>query len=211
MPQEGYLQKVKALCVKYNVLLIADEVQTGFGRTGYMFGHEHDMPNDKPDILVFAKSASGGFYPVSGILASKEIMSQVKAGEHGSTFGGNPLGMAIAKKAIEVLTEEGMVENSRNMGKYLLDSVKSNIKSELVADVRGRGLFAGIEIRHDAKVDGGDFAKILFGNGLLTKSTHDYVVRLSPALVIEKNEVDHAVEILDKSMKQLEQLQASRS
>ena len=97
-----------------------------------MFGYSNDMPNDKPDILIFAKSASGGFYPVSGILASKAIMDNVKAGEHGSTFGGNPLGMAIAKRAVEVLIEEGMVENSRKMGDYLNKSVKNNVKSDLI-------------------------------------------------------------------------------
>jgi ornithine--oxo-acid transaminase len=179
--------------------LIADEVQTGFGRTGHLFGYTHDMGDDKPDILVFAKSAAGGFYPVSGILASREIMSCVKAGEHGSTFGGNPLGMAIAQKAVEVIIEEGMVENSRNMGDYLMSKI-SKFSSPLINEVRGRGLFQGIEIKDGLKVDGNDFAKVMFSNGLLTKATHDLTVRLSPALVIRQDEIDTAVEILEKSL-----------
>jgi len=211
MPDNGYLAKVKALCKKYNVLLIADEVQTGFGRTGYMFGYEHDMgKDDKPDILVFAKSASGGFYPVSGILADAHIMDLIKAGEHGSTFGGNPLGMAIAKRAVEVIVEEKMVENSAKMGEYLLSKTKT-LSSPLLQEVRGRGLFQGIEVKAGLHVDGNDLSKIMFTNGVLTKATHDLTVRLSPALVINKEEIDAAMTIIEKSMVQLEELNEERS
>jgi ornithine--oxo-acid transaminase len=189
MPEPGYLKKVKALCKKYNALLIADEVQTGFGRTGYLFAYEHDMIDEKPDILIFAKSVSGGFYPVSGILADAHIIDLVKAGEHGSTFGGNPLGMAIAKRAVEVLVEEGMVENSRKMGEYLMAGLKS-FKSPLIHDIRGRGLFQGLEVKNGLKVDGNDLSYIMFYNGMLTKATHERTVRLSPALVINKEEID---------------------
>jgi ornithine--oxo-acid transaminase len=197
--------------VKYNVLLIADEVQTGFGRTGTFMGYEHDMDKgSKPDILIFAKSVAGGFYPVSGILADSHIMDQVKAGEHGSTFGGNPLGMAIAKRAVEVIIEEGMVENSAKMGDYLISKTRQ-LTSPLIKEVRGRGLFQGIEIKDGHHVDGNDLAKILFQNGLLTKATHDLTVRLSPALVITSDEIDFAMEIITKSMSQLEDLNHQRS
>lgn len=175
-----------------------------------MFGYEHDFEGkDKPDILIFAKSASGGFYPVSGIMANDEIMSCVKAGEHGSTFGGNPLGMAISKRAVEVILEEGMIDNSRKMGDYLLSRTRG-FTSPLIKEVRGRGLFQGIEIKSGLNVDGNDLAKILFKNGLLTKATHDLVVRLSPALVIKQDEIDEAVEILTKSLTELEQLNEQR-
>ena len=121
VPPEGYFKKVKQLCQKYNVLMIADEVQTGFGRTGYLMGSHHDMKDCKPDIMTVAKSVSGGVTPVSGIVCDNHIMDVIVPGSHGSTYGGNPLGMAVAKRAIEVLVEEKMVENSSEMGKYLLD------------------------------------------------------------------------------------------
>ena len=206
VPDEGYFKQVKALCKKYNVLLIADEVQTGFGRTGNLFGYEHDMgKEDKPDILIFAKSVSGGFYPVSGILADAHIIDLVKAGEHGSTFGGNPLGMAISKRAVEVLIEEGMVENSRKMGEYMRAGL-DKLKCPLIHDIRGRGLFQGVEVKEGLKVDGNDLSKIMFKNGMLTKATHERTVRLSPALVINKDEIDYALDIFEKSLTQLEEL-----
>lgn len=139
MPSSDYLMGVKKLCEKYNCLFIADEVQTGFGRTGSLMGYEHDMTT-KPDILVLAKSISGGVTPVSGIVANDEVMMTVKPGDHGSTYGGNPLGMAVAKRAIEVLIEEGMVENSRDLGNYL-NELNRGLKSDLIKEVRGRGLF----------------------------------------------------------------------
>ena len=169
VPQQGYLAKVKALCVEYNCLLIADEVQTGFGRTGKLMAWEHDMPGSKPDILVVAKSISGGFSPVSGFLCDDFIMMQIKPGEHGSTFGGNPMGMAVSKKAVEVLLSEGMVENAQIMGDYLL-SLTSSLKSPLIKEVRGRGLFQAIEFKNDLKVNANDLTNILFKNGLITKA-----------------------------------------
>jgi ornithine--oxo-acid transaminase len=191
IPSDGYLGKVKALCEKYNVLCIADEVQTGFGRAGKLMGYMWDTPNNKPDILVLAKSISGGVTPVSGIVANDEIMMQIKPGDHGSTYGGNPLGMAVAKRAVEVLFEEGMIDNSMNMGQYLLEKNREMVKTtNLIKDVRGRGLLQGIEFKHDLKVDGNDMAKIMFKNGIITKATHDFCVRLSPSLVINKDEID---------------------
>ena len=161
IPQHGYLSKVKALCEKYNCLFIADEVQTGFGRTGKLLGYEFDMKDTKPDMLVLAKSISGGVIPVSGVVCNDEIMMQIQPGDHGSTYGGNPLGMAVAKRAVEVLIEEKMVENSATLGEYLF-GLNSTLKSPLIKEVRGRGLFQGIEFHHDLKVDGNDMARILF-------------------------------------------------
>ena len=165
-------------------------------------GYEHDMKT-KPDILVLAKSISGGVTPVSGIVANDEVMMTVKPGDHGSTYGGNPLGMAVAKRAVEVLHEDGMIENSRVLGDYL-HSLNKGLKSDLIKDVRGRGLFQGIEFRHDLKVNGNHFAKLLFKRGMITKATHDYCIRLSPALVITKAEIDEAHELIKDALQELE-------
>ena len=208
IPQEGYLLKVKALCEKYNVLLITDEVQTGFGRSGHLMGDMHDMGSVKPDIMTLAKSVSGGVTPVSGIVANDEVLMLIKPGEHGSTYGGNPLGMAVSKVAVQVLIEEGMIENSKNMGDYLQSKLKS-LKSPLIKEVRGRGLFVGLEFKNDLKVDGNNFAKIAFKHGLLTKSTHNYCVRFSPALIVNKQQLDDAFEIVEQSIEDLEKLNAS--
>jgi len=172
-------------------------------------GHMHDMPNSKPDIMTVAKSISGGVTPVSGILADANIMTQIKAGEHGSTYGGNPLGMAVAKRAVEVLFEDRMVENSRIQGEYLASQIAA-IDSPLILETRGRGLFQGIEFRHDQKVNANDLAKILFKNGMMTKSTHDFCIRLSPALVITQKEVDEGVEVISQSIKELEKMNEER-
>ncbi len=210
IPQDGYLAKVKAICEKHNCLLIADEVQTGFGRTGSLMGYEHDMPGDKPHILTLAKSISGGVTPTSGILADDAVMMEIKAGEHGSTYGGNPLSMAVAKRAIEVLYEDKMIENSREMGAYLY-SKTSKLNSPLLKEVRGRGMFQGIELKNDLHVNGADLTKLMFSKGILSKSTHDYCVRLTPALVINKSEIDAGVEIVEKSLQELEVINNERS
>jgi len=168
------------------------------------------LKEDKADITVIAKSMSAGFYPISGILISDEIAGCVKKGEHGSTFGGNSLAMAIAKRSVELLYEEKMIENSAKMGAYLNEQV-NGIQSYLIKDVRGRGLFQGVEFDHSAKVSANDLSTICLENGLLSKATHDYVLRLTPALVITKTQVDEGIEILSKSIKQLEQLNEERS
>ena len=163
----------------------------------------------KPDVMTVAKSVSGGVTPVSGVLANDDVMQWIKPGEHGSTYGGNPLSMAVAKRAVEVLIEEKMPENSAEMGAYLMGKLKA-MKSPLIKEVRGRGLFIGVEFKHDQKVNGNDLAKILFSNGLITKATHDYCIRLSPALVINKQEIDTGFEIFEKSVQTLEQLNEQR-
>lgn len=180
------MKGVRDLCTEFNVLMIADEIQTGFGRTGKMFAVEHEAV--RPDILVMGKSMSGGMLPVSGCLADNFIMDEIKPGDHGSTYGGNPLAMAVAKAAVSTIVEEGMVENSAKMGD-LMKSELRNLDQSMFSDVRGRGLFVGVEIKENLHVDGNDFAKILAKHGLLTKATHDSTIRLAPPLVITEEEV----------------------
>ena len=195
LPQDGYLKKVRELCDKYNVLLITDEVQTGLGRCGTLMGYMHDLGDAKPDIVTLGKAISGGVTPVSGILADDFIMNTIKPGDHGSTYGGNPLGMAVAKVAVRAIVEEGMVENSQAMGKVLHRNLAS-MSSPLIKEVRSRGLFCGMEFRGDLPVNGNHFAKILMKNGLVTKATHESTVRFAPALVVNEDEINQACEIV---------------
>lgn len=151
-PKDGYLKEVRALCDKYNVLMAVDEIQAGFGRTGYLMAHHHD--DVRPDLVILGKSLSGGFLAVSGVVGDDCLMKNIKPGDHGSTYGGNPLAMATSKAAVECLIDEGMIENSREMGKILLDELKTN-SSPILKEVRGRGLFVGIEVKKadDVKVN----------------------------------------------------------
>jgi ornithine--oxo-acid transaminase len=205
IPQEGYLKKVKDLCQKYNVLLITDEVQTGLGRTGKLMGYNWDLEGAKPDIVTLGKAISGGVTPVSGILADSHIMDTIKPGDHGSTYGGNPLGMAVAKAAVKAIVEEGMVENAEKMGKVLLNRLRA-IDTPLVKEVRARGLFCGFELKRGLKVDGNTLSKILMKHGLVSKATHNYCLRFTPALVIKEEEVLEAGDIIEKGVRELEQL-----
>lgn len=198
---------MRDLCTKHNVLMIADEIQTGFGRCGKMFAVEWE--NVRPDILVMGKSMSGGMLPVSGCLADDFIMDHIKPGDHGSTYGGNPLAMAVAKAAVEVIVDEGMVENSYKQGE-LLKSELGKINSPMFKEIRGRGLFVGVELKSDLKVDGNDFAKILCKHGLLTKATHDSTIRLAPPLVINSDEIYQSVDIIKSATADLQNLQDSR-
>lgn len=197
------MKGVRDLCTEFNVLMIADEIQTGFGRTGKMFAVEHEAV--RPDILVMGKSMSGGMLPVSGCLADNFIMDEIKPGDHGSTYGGNPLAMAVAKAAVSTIVEEGMVENSAKMGD-LMKSELRNLDQSMFSDVRGRGLFVGVEIKENLHVDGNDFAKILAKHGLLTKATHDSTIRLAPPLVITEEEVRQSVEIVGAGLEDLKKL-----
>jgi len=208
VPHEGYLQGVRDLCTKYNALMCADEVQTGFGRTGDMMAVQHEKV--KPDILCMGKSMSGGMYPVSGCMVDDFICKHIGPGDHGSTYGGNPLGMATALAAVKTLVEEGMTENARKMGALFQDELRK-VKSPLVKEVRGRGLFIGVEIDQGEgiKVDGNNLAKMFYKHGLLTKATHDHTVRLTPALVINESEVMNAVEIYEKALRDLEAMNTS--
>lgn len=184
--------------------MICDEVQTGFGRTGKLFGSEWDLgDNVRPDMVTLGKAISAGITPVSGILANDEVMMTVGPGDHGSTYGGNALGMAIARAAVEALVEEDMVGNSLRVGAHLEAGLKS-LNSPLISEVRARGLFAGLEFKEGHGVDGNDFAKLLFKNGIITKATHEMTVRFTPALVVTTEEIDNAMEIIRHSMTELE-------
>ncbi len=195
IPSEGYLTALRKLCRENNILLILDEIQTGFGRTGKLFAFQHETVA-KPDMLIVGKALGGGYYPVSGVLSSREIMSVIKPGDHGSTFGGNPLAAAIGRASIAVMKEEKMVENSKKMGDYLLKQLKT-IKSKWIKEIRGKGLFIGVELIPES---GGarKFCEALAKIGILSKETHDMVIRFAPPLIITKSEIDFAIKKIKK-------------
>ncbi|MDA0706011.1 MAG: ornithine--oxo-acid transaminase [Proteobacteria bacterium] len=189
MPPAGYLKAAEQLCRKHNVLLLVDEIQTGLGRTGKMLACEHE--NVKPDGLMLGKALGGGILPVSAFLARREVMQVFSPGDHGSTFGGNPLAAAVGLEALNILVEERLAERSAELGDYLLAELAA-IKSPLIKDLRGRGLFIGIEI--DAELaQAREICEALMQRGVLSKETHKTVVRLAPPLIISKAEIDWAV------------------
>lgn len=189
VPPEGYLREVKDICEGNNILLIADEIQTGLGRTGKLFASDHERV--RPDIMILGKALSGGFYPVSAILADEEIMGLFQPGEHGSTFGGNPLGAAVARAALRVLVEERMIENAAEMGEYLSDQL-AEINSRHVKEVRGKGLLIGVELHAEAR-GARRFAEALQQRNILVKETHENVLRFAPPLVIDRETIDWAL------------------
>lgn len=191
IPTPGFLKKAADYCKSQNVLFIADEIQTGFGRTGKMFACEHE--GVQPDAYVVGKALSGGFYPVSAMLASREVLGVFNPGDHGSTFGGNPLACAVARTALQVLKDEHLVENASTLGAYFLDRLKT-IQSKHITEVRGRGLFIGIELNTKAR----PFCEALKGEGILCKETHERVIRFAPPLVVTKEELDWAFERIKK-------------
>jgi ornithine--oxo-acid transaminase len=189
VPPEGYLKNVCITCKKFGILFIADEIQTGLGRTGKMFAFQYE--NVRPDIVIIGKALSGGCYPVSAVLSREEILGVFKPGDHGSTFGGNPLGAAVAVEALNVLVEENLIEKSFELGKYFKEELK-NINSDHIKEVRGKGLFIGVELKSEA---GGArrFCEALMKRGILCKETHENVIRFAPPLVITKEEIDWAL------------------
>jgi ornithine--oxo-acid transaminase len=189
VPTPGFLQKLSQLCKKNNILLVADEIQTGLGRTGKLFGCDHE--DVRPDIMIIGKALSGGFYPVSAILADQPLLGLFRPGEHGSTFGGNPLGAAVARAALSVIVEENLVERASEIGEYLMDQL-AEIPSRHVKEVRGKGLLIGVELKPEA---GGArrFCEVLQQNGILAKETHQNVIRFAPPLIIEKATLDWAI------------------
>lgn len=189
IPPDGYLQKAAALCKQHNVLLIADEIQTGLGRTGKLFASEHE--GVRPDMVVIGKALGGGFYPVSAVLADSAVMDLFRPGQHGSTFGGNPLAAAVARAALRVIVDEQLVENSAQLGEYFAEQL-AEIPSPYVKEVRGRGLFIGVELYPEA---GGArrFCEMMMREGILCKETHDNVIRFAPPLVIDKETLDWAL------------------
>ncbi len=202
IPPEGYLNACQDLCRKHNVLLIADEIQTGLCRTGKFLACEHE--GVVPDGLILGKALGGGIMPVSMFLARREIMDVFTPGDHGSTFGGNPLAAAIGLEALNILIEEKLSEASATLGKHLLERLRS-LKSPLIADIRGRGLFVGIEI-DPAQARARRVCEELMSRGLLSKETHETVVRLAPPLVIDRAQIDWAVMQIDEVLKMLEQV-----
>lgn len=190
IPPAGYLREVKEICNRHNVTLIFDEIQTGLGRTGKLLADRHE--GAEPDVTLIGKALSGGYYPISAVLSNSEVLGVLRPGEHGSTFGGNPLACAVARMALRVLVEEGMVENSAEMGAYFLQGLKQ-ISSPLVKEVRGKGLMIGLELRPEA---GGarQYCEQLKGLGVLCKDTHGHIIRIAPPLVITREEVDWALE-----------------
>jgi len=196
VPSEGYLKRVREICTRHNVLLIADEVQSGLGRTGKLFAMQHE--DVRADIVTIGKALSGGFYPVSAMLADDAIMSVFKPGDHGSTFGGNPLASAVARAALKVLVEENMIENAAVQGEYLMGRLR-RIESPHIKEVRGKGLLIGVELYPEA---GGArrFCEAMKDEGLLCKETHDNVVRFAPPLTITKDDIDWALERIEKVM-----------
>lgn len=196
IPPKGYLREAYEICKKNNVLLIADEIQTGFARTGKNFCFEYD--EIKPDLLLVGKALGGGLMPVSATLGSKEVMSVLTSGSHGSTFGGNPLACAIGSAAIDVLVEEDLANKALDLGTYFLDKLKK-LPTDIVKTVRGKGLLIAIEFTEK----GGKAKKYVMemkSRGLLAKQTHDTIIRFAPPLVITKEQVDSAFEIIKKSI-----------
>lgn len=200
VPDEGYLTKVRELCTTYNVLFIADEIQTGLARTGKMLACDHE--NVKPDILILGKALSGGVLPVSAVLANDEVMMNIKPGEHGSTYGGNPLACAVATTALTVLKEESMAENAEAMG-VLLRSELAALQSPFIATIRGKGLLNAIVIKHHNPEAAWDLCLELKENGLLAKPTHGDKIRFAPPLLINREQILECVEIIGESLKKL--------
>jgi ornithine--oxo-acid transaminase len=193
IPPTGYFSEVRDLCTRHNVTLILDEIQTGLGRTGKLLAEEHE--HIEADVTLIGKALSGGFYPISAVLSNQEVLGVLKPGEHGSTFGGNPLAAAVARTALQVLTEEGMIENSATLGAYFLDKLRG-IDSDIVKEVRGRGLMLAIEL-HPGSGGARPVIEALRHRGLLAKDTHEHTLRIAPPLVITKEEVDWALEQLE--------------
>ncbi|MEA2005881.1 MAG: ornithine--oxo-acid transaminase [Acidobacteriota bacterium] len=200
LPHEGYLKKAKEICEKNNVLFIADEIQTGLGRTGKLFACEYE--NITPDIMIIGKSLGGGCYAISAVLSSRGILGLFTPGSHGSTFGANPLACAIARESLCVIKEEKMIENSAQMGEYFLKKLKT-IKSKHIKEVRGKGLMIGVELHPEA---GGarQYCEALKDEGLLCKETHETVIRFAPPLIIKQKELNWAFKKIKKVFKKFE-------
>ncbi|MEP7081316.1 MAG: ornithine--oxo-acid transaminase [Ginsengibacter sp.] len=201
VPDEGYLSEAKKYCEEANVLFIADEIQTGLGRTGKLLCCDHE--DVKPDILILGKALSGGTMPVSAVLADNEIMDTIKPGEHGSTYGGNPLACSVAIESLKVIQDENLVQNAQEMGNYFRTEIR-NLNSPHIKKIRGKGLLNAIIIQHNDKEAAWKLCLELMKNGLLAKPTHGDKIRLAPPLTITKGELDKAIMIIKKSIQILD-------
>lgn len=193
VPPAGFLKQAKDICAKNNVVFILDEIQTGLGRTGKLLAEEHE--GIEADLTLIGKALSGGFYPISAVLSNVEVLGVLRPGDHGSTFGGNPLACAVARMALKVLVEEGMIENAAKMGEYFRDQLNA-IRSPYIKEVRGKGLLIGVELLPEA---GGArrFCEKLMTKSLLCKETHENTIRFAPPLIIKKEEIDWALERIE--------------
>ncbi len=187
IPPDGYLQDIEKMCSDNNVLFMTDEIQSGLGRAGKLFAFQHDDVH--PDVIIIGKALSGGFMPVSAVLANKEVLGVFQPGDHGSTFGGNPLACAVAIAALDVLLEENLIEKATTLGNYFMDKLRT-IQNTHILDVRGKGLFIGVELDEKAR----PYCEALKEEGLLCKETHENVIRFAPPLVITEEEIDWAFE-----------------
>jgi ornithine--oxo-acid transaminase len=190
IPPDGYLKGVEQICREHNILFICDEIQAGLGRAGKLFAHYYE--GVRPDIVIIGKALSGGFYPVSAILADRDILGVIKPGEHGSTFGGNPLAAAVAVRSLEVLEEEQLIERSAELGEYFAEKLRA-IDSPHITEVRGRGLWIGMVLDTKAR----PYCEALKEEGLLCKETHVNIIRFAPPLVITIEELDWAIERIE--------------
>jgi ornithine--oxo-acid transaminase len=195
-PPEGYLKKVAEICKQNNVLFISDEIQSGLGRAGKLFALDHE--GVRADMVILGKALGGGVYPISAVISSREILGLYKPGDHGSTFGGNPLACAVARESLRVIIEENLVQRSAELGQYFLNKLK-NLSSPHIKNLRGRGLFIGIELKPQA---GGArrFCEALKERGMLCKETHEHVIRIAPPLVINQEEIDWAYDQIQAVM-----------
>jgi ornithine--oxo-acid transaminase len=189
VPPPGFMAGLREICTRENVLLMADEIQTGLGRTGRMFACDHE--DVRPDIYIIGKALGGGFYPVSAVVSTKKILGVFQPGDHGSTFGGNPLGCAVAREAMRILVEERLPERAQELGSYFMKELR-DIESPHVKEVRGKGLLIGLELKPESG-PARPFCEKLMDRGILCKETHESVIRFAPPLVIERTDIDWAL------------------
>lgn len=192
VPSDGYLREVRKICTKHNILMIADEIQTGLCRTGYRFAWQHDGPDARPDAMCLGKALGGGIVPISAVVSSREIMSVFSPGDHGSTFGGNPLACAVARAALEIIRDEGLEHRSKELGEYFRGKL-SAVNAPAVKEVRGRGLLIGVQIKSNYP-KARWFCEKFMEEGILCKDAHEDVIRFAPPLIIDKGDIDWAME-----------------